>query len=64
MLRGQRIKVYTNHKNLVRDVLGLIFDHAYRWQLLLEEYGPKRVYINRDPAIDIYMRLNLYNTVV
>ena len=45
MLLGQWIKVYTDHKNLVRDVLGLTCDRVYRWRLLLEEYGPEIVYI-------------------
>ena len=34
MLWGQRIKVYTDHKNLVQDALGLSSDRVYRWQLL------------------------------
>ena len=45
MLWGQRIKVYTDHKNLVRDALGLTSDRVYRWRLLLEEYGPDIEYI-------------------
>ena len=45
MLWGQRIKVYTDHKNLVRDALGLTSDRVYRWRLLLEEYGPEIEYI-------------------
>ena len=45
MLWGQPIKVYTDHKNLIRDALGLTSDRVYQWRLLLEEYGPKIVYI-------------------
>ncbi len=45
MLWGQIIKVYTDHKNLTRDALGLTFDRVYRWQLILEEFAPKIVYI-------------------
>ena len=45
MLWGQQIKVYTDHKNLVQDALGLLSDHIYRWQFLLEEFGPDIVYI-------------------
>jgi len=45
MLWGQRIKVYTDHKNLITDALGLSSDRVYRWRLLLEEYGPEIVYI-------------------
>jgi hypothetical protein len=40
MLWGQHIKVYTDHKNLTRDALGLTSDRVYRWRLLLKEYGP------------------------
>jgi hypothetical protein len=45
MLWGQQIKVSTNHANLMRDALGLTSDRVYQWRLLLEEYGPKIVYI-------------------
>jgi hypothetical protein len=42
---GLNIKVFTDHANLMRDALGLTLDRVYRWRLLLEEYGPKIVYI-------------------
>jgi hypothetical protein len=45
MLWGQPIKVYTDHKNFIRDVLGLMSDRVYRKRLLLEEFSPKIVYI-------------------
>ena len=45
MLWGQKIKVYTDHKNLVQDTLGFTSDRVYRWYLVLEEYGPEIVYI-------------------
>jgi len=45
MLWGQIIKVYTDHKNLTRDALGLTLDRVHRWRLLLEEYAPEIVYI-------------------
>jgi hypothetical protein len=45
MLWGQSIHVYTDHANLIRDALGMTLDRVYQWRLLLEEYGPKIVYI-------------------
>ncbi len=45
MLWGQRINVYTDHKNLTRDGLGLTSDIETRWRLLLEEYAPKIISI-------------------
>ncbi len=45
MLWGQRINVYTNHKNLTQDGLGLTFDRVARWRILLEEYAPEIIYI-------------------
>eukprot|EP00804_Cyclotella_cryptica_P018673 CCRYP_007176-RA/>CCRYP_007176-RA protein AED:0.23 eAED:0.26 QI:0/-1/0/1/-1/1/1/0/298 len=47
MLWGQPIVVYTDHKNLMQDALGLTCDRVYCWHLLLEEYGPEIVYIKR-----------------
>ena len=44
MLWGQQIKVYTDHKNLTRDGLGLASDRVYQWRLLLVEYAPEIVY--------------------
>jgi len=52
MLGGQIIKIYTDHKNLTRDALGLTSDRVHRWRLLLEEYAPEIVYIK-----------GIYNTV-
>ena len=45
MLWGQIIRVYTDHKNLTRDALGLTSDRVHQWRLLLEEYAPEIVYI-------------------
>jgi hypothetical protein len=45
MLWSQSIKVYTDHANLIRDALGMTSGCVYKWRLLLEEYGPKIVYI-------------------
>ena len=45
MLWGQKLKVYTDHKNLIQDALGLTSDGVYWWRLLLEEFGPEIVHI-------------------
>ncbi len=45
MLWAKNIKVFTDYANLMRDALGLTSDQVYQWRLLLEEYGPKIVYI-------------------
>jgi hypothetical protein len=45
MLWGQSIKVFSDHKNLTRDALGLTSDRVYQWRLLLEEYVIKIIYI-------------------
>jgi hypothetical protein len=37
MLWGQRLNVYTNHKYLTRDGLGLTSDRVTCWRILLEE---------------------------
>jgi hypothetical protein len=44
MLWGQTIKVYTDHKNLTQDTLGLTSDRLYHWQLLLEKFALEIVY--------------------
>ena len=50
---GQTITVYTDHKNLMQNALGLTSDRVYHWRLLLEEYNPTIKYIKR-----------IHNTVV
>ncbi len=45
MLWGQRINIYTDHKNLTRDGLSLASDRVARWRILLEEYAPEIIYI-------------------
>jgi len=45
MLWEQRINVYTDHKNLTRDGLGLTSDRVTRWRILIEEYAPEIIYI-------------------
>ena len=45
MLWGQKIIVYTDHQNLIREALGSTSDRVLRWRLLLEEFGPEIEYI-------------------
>ena len=45
MLWGQRINVYTDHKNLTRDGLSLASDRVAHWQILLDKYAPEIIYI-------------------
>ena len=47
MLWGQKLVVYTDHKNLMQDTLGLTCNRVHRWRLLLEEYGPK-IYTSKE----------------
>ncbi len=58
MLWGKK-KVFTDHANLMRDALGLTLDQVYQWRLLLEEYGPKIVYIKgiHNTIADAVLRL-------
>ncbi len=59
MLWGHDIKVYTDHKNLTRDALGLTSDRVYCWRLLLEEYAPEKIYIKgiHNTVADTILRL-------
>jgi hypothetical protein len=45
MLWGQRINVYTDHKNLTQDGLGLTSDRVTHWRILFEEYAPEIIYV-------------------
>ncbi len=45
MLWGQKLKVFTDHKNLIQDAFGLTSDRVYWWRMLLEEYSPEVVLI-------------------
>ncbi len=44
MLLGQRLKVYTDCKNLIQDALRLTSNPIYQWRLLLTDFFPKTVY--------------------
>ncbi len=61
MLWGQKLKVFTDHKNLIQDALGLTSDRVYRWRLLLEEFGPEIVHIKgiQNTVADAISRLDL-----
>ncbi len=65
MLWGQPIKVFTDQANLMRDAQGLTSDQVYQGRLLLEEYGPKIVYIKsiHNTVADAISRLEYYPTV-
>jgi hypothetical protein len=60
ILWGQDIKVFTDHKNLTRDALGLTSDRVYCWRLLLEEYAPKIIYIKgiHNTIADVILQLD------
>ena len=45
MLWGQKIIVYTDHKNLTRDALGLTSNRVFRWRIVLTEFQPEIIYI-------------------
>jgi hypothetical protein len=63
MLRGQQINVFTYHKNLTQDGLGLMSDRVTRWRILLEEYAPEIIYIKgtHNTVTDAISRLD-YDT--
>ena len=45
ILLGYKIEIHTGHKNLVQETLLMSPDHVMQWRLIIEEYGPKVVYI-------------------
>ena len=59
ILLGHKIKVYTDHKNLVYKHFNT--ERVMRWRLVLEEYGPELVYIKGENNIvaDALSRLRL-----
>ena len=48
MLWEQQIVIYTDHKNLTQDALGLLSNRVYRWRIILKEYGPKIINIKEE----------------
>ena len=63
MMWGQQIVVYTDHKNLMQQALGLTSDRVYLWRLIIEEYGPKIIYIKRkdNTIADAILRLDFFS---
>mgnify|MGYP000916594716 CR=1 FL=1 len=45
MLWGQKLRVLTDHKNMVRDSLDFTCDRVHWWRQILEEYTPSIVYV-------------------
>ena len=59
ILLGQKITVYTDHKNLTFKEFNT--DRVIRWRLLVEEYGPEIIYIKGPDNIvaDAISRLHI-----
>ena len=59
ILLGQKIKVYTDHKNLTFTQFNT--ERVLRWRMVLEEYGPELVYIkgHENVVADALSRLDL-----
>ena len=59
ILLGQRIKVFTDHKNLTYKEFNT--ERVMRWRLLIEEFGPELVYIKGEHNVvaDALSRLDL-----
>ena len=60
ILLGQKIIVYTDHKNLTYTNFNT--ERVMRWRLILEEYGPELHYVKGEHNIvaDALSRLNLH----
>jgi RNase H-like domain found in reverse transcriptase len=59
ILLGQKIVVYTDHKNLTCKNLNT--ERVMRWRLILKEYGPELRYIKRESNVvaDALSRLDM-----
>jgi hypothetical protein len=59
ILLGQRLRIYTDHKNLTYHNFDT--ERVLRWRLILEEYGPELIYIKGDHNIvaDALSRLDI-----
>jgi hypothetical protein len=59
ILLGQRIKIYTDHKNLT--YVNFNVERVMRWRLIIEEYSPELIYLKGESNIvaDALSRLEL-----
>ena len=66
IILGQRIKVFTDHKNLVHESELKTSQRVMRWRLLLEEYGPEIEYIKgpKNVVADALSRLPKQGDIV
>ncbi len=66
ILLGQRIKVFTDHKNLVHESELKMSQRVMRWRLLSEEYGSEIVYIKgpKNAVADTLCRLPKQGDIV
>ena len=66
ILLGQRIKVFTDHKNLVHESELKTSQRVMRWRLLLEGYGPEIEYIKgpKNVVADALSRLPKQGDIV
>ena len=62
ILLGQKIIIYTDHKNLTYNNFNT--ERVMRWRLILEEYGPELHYVKGEHNLvaDALSRLNLHPT--
>ena len=62
ILIGQRIQVYTDHKNLTYKQFNT--ECVIRWSLIIEEYAPELIYIHGEHNIvaDALSRLDIAHT--
>ena len=63
---GQRIKAFTDHKNLVHESELKTSQQVMCWRLLLEEYGPEIMYIKgpKNVVADALSRLPKQRDIV
>ena len=61
ILLGQKIRVYTDHKNLTYKTHNSL--RVMRWRLLIEEFGPELIYLPgvKNVVADCLSRLEYKN---